>query len=327
MTFKEKWRKSSVSDFVSPRRIDQTYVAMEMYTESGTNEFKIVFECASAIRMLADVLSNMLEIVELQVFKTEEFSGIMVEAIDSKQVCLVIAQLRADVTMSSEHARFCINTKTFNTCVKSTLAHYSISIESIPTTSSIKLVAYESLSNTSITRFTLPTLVCDQDPIKLKDQEYKYHIDMDTSTLKSIVRMCIALQGESLTFKVEQMRENAAVEKRPRVESAAGKHTLLTISSNGNCTQEHTFYSLADSNGSSNGTHSGICSEIASNPGGMDVVYEEVFGARHMAEFLKSIDRQTVTLRLSKELPLIINHKFGVEDSYVCLVVAPQVEE
>ena len=304
-----------------------TAAASDGVTDLSEAHFRIVFECATAIRTLAEVLANMLDTVEVQVVRTDEFKGIVIEAMDSKQVTLSLAQLHADVEMECERTVFCVHTKTLNTCIKSAQQHFSISIESIPASSSVRITSYESLSNTSITRFTLPTLVCELPPVSLDDMDYKFYIDMETNTLKGIVRMCLQLGAEKLTFKVQQPSEGAGgAAKRARVDR---RHTVLTISSNGSCEQEHVFYSLTEDR---DGTSvAGKCDEMRHAPDAADLEtkYLQVFGARSISEFLKSIDRQNVTLKLSerRNRPLIIHHKFGDESSYVCCVVAPQIED
>lgn len=284
--------------------------------------FKVTFECASTIRTLCDVMDNMLDTVDIQVINKPDFKGILVEAIDCTQVSLVIAQLRADVDMPEGQTSFCVNTKTLNTCIKSAQPHFSICLETMEQSSSIRLTAFEQLSKTSITRFVMPTLVCDQEPIRLKDQEYKYHVDIETSTLKSIVRMCLALRGETLTFKVKQTSKDVEA-KKARLPNTK-KDTVLTISSNGDCEQEHTFYTLSEEC-EDNSMAASCVKEIQSvqDEAGMQTMCENQYGAKQMQDFLKSIDKATVTLRLGQSQPLIINHKFGNE-SYVCLVVAPK---
>lgn len=286
----------------------------------GPPQFKITFECASTIRTLCDVMSNMLDTVDIQVIKRDDFSGIMIEAIDAAQVSLVVAQLRADVVMQdgTDQHSFCVNSKTLNTCIRSAQPHFSICMESLPASSSIRLTAFEQLSKTSITKFTVPTLVCDQEPVRLKDQEYKYHVDIETATLKSIVRMCLTLRGETLTFTVKQRR--AADGKRART---ATKDTVLTISSNGDCEQEHTYYTSAEACDDDSMVGSLREIEALGEDDDMEVMCENQYGAKQMQDFLKSIDKHSVTLRLGQDQPLIVNHKFGNE-SYVCLVVAPK---
>lgn len=304
-------------------------------------QFKLVFECATALRTLADVMSNMLETVKIDVWRTESFSGIKIEAIDPKQISLVVSDLSAEVTMDCEHTAFALNTKLFHTCVRSAQPHYSISIESLRDSSSIQMVAYEALSNTSITKYTIPTLVCESERVRFRDIEYTTYIDMDTAELKNIVGMCIKLQGEALTFRVRRPKKTVAAlgvgeatttgetgeeapAKRPRTEAG---HMVLTVSSSGACTHEHTFYSYVKEVGDA--CVAGKCDAIAHVPSDneLETTYSESFGARHLADFLRSIDRNTVTLKLKESKPLIIHHKFGGEKSFVCLVVAPQIAD
>lgn len=292
--------------------------------------FRIVFECANAIRTLTDVMSSMLETVEIHVLKTPEFTGVKIEAMDPKQISLVVSQLNADVTMDCEHTAFCVNTKIFHTCIRSAQQHYAISIESMEGSSSVRIVSYEMLSNASVTRFTLPTLVCDQEQVQWNDLAYEINIDMETGELKGIVGMALKLQGDTLTLKLRQPLAAASFASFTNVDTKRQrrerKHMVLTISSTGACTQEHTFYSCVEERGDS--CVAGKADPITNPPADEDLetTYEEVFAARHLADFLRSIDKNTVTLRLKKENPLILHHKFGSgEDSYVCLVVAPQV--
>lgn len=287
-------------------------------------QFKIVFECVTALRTLADVMSNMLNTVKIDVWNSEKFRGIKVEAMDPKQISLVIGQIATEVKMDCEHTAFCIDTKTFNTCVRNAPAHFCISIESFLGSSSIRMVAYEPLGNACVTTYTLPTLVCDQEAVHFLPIKYKTFIDMDTSELKSVVGLCLKLQGDTLAFKVRQPIRDEGAAKRPRQDR---KHMVLTISSTGQCTQEHTFYSYVEDVGDA--CVAGKCDAVSQVPDEKELqtTYEEVFGARHLSDFLRSIDRNTVTLRLLTGKPLIIEHKLGGEDAYVSIVVAPQIQE
>lgn len=298
-------------------------------TDLSAADFKVTFECTNAIRTIAEVLHNMLETVDVHVWATDAFRGIKIQTMDSMQTSLVIASLRADVTMDCcEHTAFCVNTKVFHTCVKSAQPHYSIHLASTPRSSSLVMTAFDALSNASLTRFTLPTLVCNEDPVEFNDIEYQFQIDMETNCLRSILKMSTSLNAERLTFRVQQ--PTAAAAKRQRME---GKHTVLTISSDGACSTEHSFYSLTKDGG----TTTTVCDELSAGSGGgggmaaeeeMETKYEEIFATRRLAEFIKSIDRQTITLCLSANSPIVINHRFGNDDaSSVCLVAAPITPE
>lgn len=304
-----------------------------------TPQFKITFECAASIRTLSDVLADMLDACDIAVHKTDAFTGIRVEAMDSKQISLVSADLHADVELEEgvTTTSFCINTKTLKTCVKSAPHHYAISIESLENSSHIKLTAYESLSNSSITRFTLPTLVSEQETFKLAKRSYSYEIDMETATFKGIVRMCTDLKGENISIRVRQPKKDLASEpKRQKCDAASSSCTVLSIQSHGgNAEQiEHTFYSQSAASEGDQGVcistmsgAEGLGFGNAVNDDDLDTKYDEMFAANQLATFLKSIDRQSITLRLEKDAPLVINHLLSGGESFVCLVLAQKIKE
>jgi hypothetical protein len=195
-----------------------------------------------------------------------------------------------------------------------------------------------------MTRFELHTLVCDSNAVKLSDLEYSFHIDMETSVLKSIVRMPQQLGGEELVFKVQQpigikekmealRKDNGNNEKTKKIlktSETSDKNTVLTITSNGKCIQEHTFFSVTEARDGSASSYVGTTqNHIAQKfgPGELITKCEQVFAAKNLGDFLKSIDKQTLTLRLSEGKPLIVNHKMGPDDSYVCLVLAPRAQD
>ena len=294
--------------------------AMDMNIDDiATNDFKISFESCSALRTLADVLANMLTTVELRIVKTPKFEGLVVEAVNANQIALVVAQIAAKVEMGSERTSFCIDTAIFKTCVKSAQAHFSIDMHSAKGDTSIELCAYELLSNTCTTKFRLPTLICESQDVRLEEIEYKYYLDIKTDTLKSIVRMALALKGEDITFRVQQP-------KSPQ----AKKCTVLTISSMGQngCEQEHTYFSSNEELNGATSINAGqeVNSEVAASAE-LETKYKEKFAAKHLSDFLRSIDRMSLTLRLARRMPLVVHHKLGMEESYVCLVVAPHVND
>ena len=103
------------------------------------------------------------------------------------------------------------------------------------------------------------------------------------------------LRGETLTFTVKQRR--AADGKRART---ATKDTVLTISSNGDCEQEHTYYTSAEACDDDSMVGSLREIEALGEDDDMEVMCENQYGAKQMQDFLKSIDKHSVTLRLAR---------------------------
>ena len=116
----------------------------------NADTFHLTFEATSPLRILVDVVSNVLNRVEFKVIKTKDSEGIQIESIDSKQICLIVARLGCKVVASGDvhDTKFCVDTQIFNTCLKAVPQHYSIDIKNENDSSDIVLSAYESLSQT-----------------------------------------------------------------------------------------------------------------------------------------------------------------------------------
>ena len=296
-----------------------TDVAMDVSEEQNKNEnsFHATFDQTQPLRVLIEVISNILHRVDVQVIKDDKFEGIHIESIDPKHVCLIVARLGCTVTRIDSPCKFCVDTNTFNTCLKSVNSHYSLDIKNDMDSSDLIMHAYETISNNYTTHFSVPTLVSDPENVKLSDLEYDYTIEIDLTTLRTIVKNTIALRGNDVTFSVEEPCEQTPY-----------KYTILTITTDGNAKQKHQFHSITEKKGG------GTC-VIRTEEGTIEppehskfeVKYSETFSAMYLNHFLKSMERQIITMRLSVNKPLILNYPLGSEDSFICFVLAPKAQE
>lgn len=290
----------------------------EADSEMDTN-FHITFDQTQPLRVLVDVISNILHRVDIQVVKDKNFEGIHIESIDPKHICLIVARLACGVTKldSPSNCKFCVDTVTFNTCLKSVNSHYSLDIKNDNDSSNVIMHAYETISNNYTTHFSVPTLVSEPENVKLSDLEYDYTIEIDLTTLRTIVKNTIALRGNEVQFIVEEPSD-----------ATPYKYTILTIVTDGNAKQKHQFHSITEKKGG------GTC-VIRTEEGGIDLPehtkfetkYSETFSAQYLNHFLKSMERQIITMRLSKTKPLILNYPLGSDKSYICFVLAPRANE
>ena len=280
------------------------------------NSFHITFDQTQSLRVLVDVISNILHRVDIQVMKDEKFEGIHIESIDPKHICLIVARLSCSVSKLADPCKFCVDTVTVNTCLKSVNSHYSLDIKNDDESSNVIMHAYETISNNYTTHFSVPTLVSEPENVKLSDLEYDYTIEIDLITLRTIVKNTIALRGNEVQFVVEEPQETTPY-----------KYTILTIITDGNAKQKHQFHSITEKKGG------GTC-VIRTEEGGVefpehqkfDVKYSETFSAQYLNHFLKSMEKQVITMRLSKTKPLILNYPLGSDKSYICFVLAPRAE-
>ena len=282
-------------------------------------EWKLVFDQTQSLRTLMDVISNLLTRVQVQICKTPSFQGIQIESIDAKRVCLVVAKLACKVETSGSEEAICLETSVITTCLKSIGPHYSVDLQ--PAGNRIMMRCYEMISNSYATKFMIPTIVMDSDNVKLTDMKYEYTIEIDLLTLRSIVKNCIALRGEYITLRVQEPK---TVTKK--------RHTTLSIVAEGNAEQEHCFHSVTEVEGDA---EEGSCvirtmNDSSSDTGStaaMETRYSETFSANYLNLFMKSMERQMITMKLSPNQPLILTYPLGVENSSICFVLAPRAKE
>ena len=111
------------------------------------------------LHTLCDVMSNMLDTVDIQVIKRDDFSGIMIEAIDAAQVSLVAAQLRADVVMQDGTDQHCSASTARPSTPASAARSPLLDLHGVAARQLVDPADALSSFKTSITKFTVPTLV------------------------------------------------------------------------------------------------------------------------------------------------------------------------
>ena len=108
--------------------------------------------------------------------------------------------------------------------------------------------------------------------------------------------------------------------------SKNAKYIELTIFTDGGAEQEHSFYARNNVT-SSNPVRIDDGADIDDNElHGMDVKYKHRFSVSYMNKFLQA-ESQVISIRLSKDKPLILNYPLGVDDSYVSFVLSPRAAE
>lgn len=303
-------------------------------------EWTLTFHQTHAFRTLIDVVANIIGRVNVKIKNGEDedgFSGISVESIDPKRVCLIAAKLGCDVAADAldPDMCFCVDTQTLGTCLRSASPNYSIDISKRRENDEIIVRTYETICSSYSSTFRLPTLAHDDEVVKLTGIDYNYVIEFDLGTLRSIVRNCIALKGENVTLEVEE----------PVTSDDAFQTTRLTIRSEGNAEQVHVFTSRT---ARANDTNAAADSNAAREPvvirtitsddtapddetDGVEVpmrtAYKETFSASYLNLFMKNMDRTCITMRLAPKKPLVLSYPLGVEKSNICFVLAAKVDD
>jgi hypothetical protein len=288
---------------------------------SNDIEWIITFDQTQGLRSLVDVVGNILNRVNFRINADNKKDGffLCIDSIDPQHICMIQARLSCEKSEGLKGGEmFCVETRTLNTLLRNVPPHYSLDLIKNKNTADICMRTYETLSNSHETHYELATLVDESETMKLTDMSYKYTIEMDLTTLRQIVKMSQQLRAEKIEFSV----------KEPKESKKGVSRTTFCISSSGDATQEHRFNSATMSESSDD-----TCIiRAATDSTGPETIagetlltqYADAFSTEYLNYFLKSMERQIITMKLSPEKPLILHYPLGAERSYICFVLAPK---
>ena len=289
-------------------------------------EWRITLHQTQGFRTLVDVVSPILTRVNFHVTKDVQKADnffLCIDSVDPTHVCMVQARLGCEKTFQLKgDESFCVESRILNTLLKSVPPHYSLDLEKKTTSADIFMRTYESLSNSHETYYTLSTLVDESQRCKLEDMCYAYTIEIELTTLRQIAKMSQQLQAKNLKFVVLE----------PECSKAGVYHTMFSILSAGDAIQEHRFNSVttSDPKYATDTCLIRAATDSTSSESG-DVTrmierYNESFSTTFMNYFLKSMERQMITLKLSNDKPLVLTYPLGADSSIVSFILAPKTD-
>ena len=292
--------------------------------DSNELEWQITFNQTQGLRTLVEVVGNILTRVNFRITYDARRAThfLCIDSIDPQHVCMIQARLICEKTANLERdVDFCVDSSILNLILKSIPSHYSIDLGKRAESPDICINAYETLANSHHTNYRLPTLVDDSETMQLTDMAYKYTIEIDLGTIRQIVKMSMSLRSNQLDFSV----------KEPLEKLEGVSRTTFTVASHGDATQSHSFHSATVAHGDADDSYviraatDSTAPEIEAT--GETVVYKDAFSVQYLNFFLKSMERQIITMKLSQDKPLIVHYPLGADKSYICFVLAPKTAE
>lgn len=286
--------------------------------ELADGEFRLSFGQCAPLFALVDIVSKLLEYIEIKVLKDAEgFSGIKISKIDEKHVCYIVAKLECDVQVGpGPPPVFCVQSNTLVPCLKAVAAHYTVELKSDPDSSNLLVVASEGVGQSYSAVFSVPTLVREEEaPTRLMLDRYLYNVELDLGVLRNIVRNASLLEGDQLCISL----------RRPKVPLPDLEYTIVSLKANGRASQEHQFHSIIQA-GDPASTRvikldESSCDELPP-VSEFETVYSGSFQVKYLQRFLAGMERHIITMRISPGKPLYIKYHLGSEASFVCLVLS-----
>ena len=291
----------------------------------SAHEWKLVFDQTQGLHCLVDVVANILKRIHFIVVRDrkQDATFLCIDSVNPEQNCLVQAKLlcdNADVA-DGTGTSFCVDSETLKKCLKNITNHYSLEIVKYRDSSDVQLKAYEPMSNSHSTSYTISTLLeedCDQ---KFRGLEYLKIVEVDLGLLRGMIKVAKDLQSDVVELSVHE----------PREEQDGVMCSRFRIRSFGDATQEQSFTSStareagveADGPSIIRAVTDSSMHDIDNHP--FDCVYKDTFSTEYMHLFLKSMDRQLIRVHLTPDQPLVLNYPIGPEASHINFVLAPRL--
>lgn len=289
-------------------------------------DFKLSFTSPQTLRLLFTMIADVLPEISVEVINTKSFKGISICNVDEKKVCVVQARLQCDVQLSSGADNyFTISVSTLCTCMRTVAPHYLMEMTKYANSDDIEIESTDQMTGVKVNSCRMATLCKDFSKAAMSKLQYDFNVQIDLNTFRSIVKISKDLHAETIGFEIRQAEEGR-ITFCLRAEGDASHEHYFPSSTKGE-EGESTFVTALEE------TQPDV--DVASQP----IIYQDHFSATYLNTFLKSMERQVLTVRIAcadaetneggtrSGSPLVLMYPLGAEKSYVCFVLAPKQTE
>lgn len=300
------------------------------------NNFFMVLYNSTPFKDLVELIHPVLENITFQVVDRttkggQRFRGIVVNSMDAKKVSMIVARLKADDIFPDvfPDQEFCVSSENFSNLIKTIKKGCCLEIKQGKDSANIKIRGYNPNRCNRESHITVPTLDKDEEAPQLNMIDYKFLVDIDLQVLRNITRVAqnSSVNAQDINFKIFEGTD----------ESGDYKITKVCVSLNGgpgSATLAETFRSKTKWNRQNADQTVITTSESMSDEKDADddsrlkLVLDEKYSTKYLHLFLKSMDRQTITLRMSPARPLVIIYQLdgGENVGYCNFILAPSVK-
>lgn len=297
-------------------------------------------------------ISNVLSEGHFTVVKNADgFQGIETDSMDPSRIALVQGRLTASVEgeITQNNSYFCIKMQNMLTCMRNAHAQHFLDLWRPKESTDVVLHVYEPDVNTYTPTFKLRTLAKDPDSIRLQVMDYKILVEIDLQTFRNAIKTAKDHKTDSVDLKV----------LTPKVKKGNRTTTFFVIKYESDEVKSVFPYQSVTEIATGKGVDScdldgpdgaagdaamdptsktPLCIRVSENIAGdyetfpseddLHVLYSAKFAVDYLFLFVKGMDRSGITIRLSPELPLILDYPLGCSNTdYVRFVLAPKLAD
>jgi len=207
------------------------------------------------------------------------------------------------------------------TCLSSSPAHFSVELMQYMGSTSVFLRSYDNLSNSHVCEAEIKSIVDESETALLDDMDFKFEVQIDLAILRNIVKTASALNSSDIRLQVFEPKKDAS-----------SRLTAFRVSAEGgdDATPASTFVSQLE--GDCNVIRTEDSVQVDVDLGDMDTSYDEKFSVSYLHSFMKSMERQSLSLKISPtetnspRMPLVIEYPLGKTDNFIKFVLAPRLD-
>lgn len=270
------------------------------------------FPQASTFKIFMDSINSVMVDCSFQIVDTEDFKGVAVECLDLSQTCLLQGRLSAQVFKSEENTQvFCVRMANIMNSLRSIAPSYFVEMWCLKGSTEVWLQIYEPRVGSHRPTFQICTLDKNNEICCLENTEYDIFVEIDMKILQNTLKTAKDHRAEAITIGVYSQTESENRCVSYFILSYSGDEVKATITVGQSITE------IAEND--SDGMPLVI---KASEPKTLDekqtpqktdlkTCFENTFGCQNIMDFIKSLDRQTLTLRLKQDRPLILDYPLG----------------
>jgi hypothetical protein len=301
-------------------------------------DWRITISTPQTFKSFLAIVYRVLVQCPFTLVKTDTFCGLRVDSMDSSMSCMIKASYECDIESHVELTgeAFCVLTNTLNTLLKDVQPGHVLTLTRYTDSANLTMTSFnkDDRSNHSTCTLTLLEDETNGHELRMQDITYSYMVEMDLAKLKSYCKTAQDINSTHVEFRLE---EPVGVQEV--------KHLFFSVhasSDEASITKTHHSITSTPVAGDSGDDMNYRMRAVPVLEGheqyaalscvDMDAVrlveqYNEVFSTTYLNSVLKSMDRQTVQLYMSKSLPLVIRYSLGNDFSHVQVILAPKIRE
>lgn len=307
---------------------------METYSSFQDCKWRVVISDPQIFRTKIRIMSSVLVQSHFYLNASENFSGLCIEAMDPRKVCMIQAKFECvvETNLSEEELdkeTFCIEMDTFNTLMQDIQPNHMLEILRVNGEADIVLLIYEATDKSDQITFRVKTLEETEQRLRMRKLVSPRGVDIEVSTLRNNCKTFRHIGATDVQLALLEAKHNNITE------------TYVSLMAEGNTVSASYCYlseMTKDSDGESSTSDSAVligevsCVRVltrgeqqgSSIPPGVKFkkIYCEKFQCQYLNFLLKHMDKQKIHLSLSENNPLVLLYTLGNNQSYIQAMLA-----